>query len=185
MAASAYQQTPACLQDLLYGLGPRPGMGLGSEMSRADNEKFLNLRVSRPDRPPQTDVDFLHLRPYPASVVALAPLPPAEFFLPGDSKRLPMSRRAGLPALSPEEKMALELRAFEANEAWFQRHKQQLMAEHPGQKYVAVRREAPVLFGESSISVAKRFYASFGDEPVYIGRLREEEDEVVFSSPEC
>jgi hypothetical protein len=68
---------------------------------------------------------------------------------------------------------------FEAEEKSFLAQRKRLMKEHPEALYVALRHGAPVVFGQTSGDVAAEFWVSFGEQPVYIGKLSDEPNEEV------
>lgn len=88
-------------------------------------------------------------------------------------------------AVEPCRSLERPQRDFQANKGWFRAHRDALLSEHPEGGYVAVWRKHPVLFGETRGEVADEFYAMFGAEPVYIGKLSGEADIEELSSPQA
>jgi len=94
--------------------------------------------------------------------------------VPRRSRRTPPDGTETTPRkpLSREEYMV----QFRAEEKSFLAQRKHLMKKHPEALYVAIWHGTPVVFGQTFIDVAVQYHASFGDDPVYIGKLSDEPD---------
>jgi len=82
---------------------------------------------------------------------------------------------------TPRKRLSREayLVQFRTQQRSFYAQRKRLMEEHPESLYVAICHGKPVVFGQTSIDVAVDFYEKFGDQPVYVGKLADQQDEEV------